>query len=181
MEFTELLGKRIKLIQLDESNLDDMYEYSKNPLLYLYLEIKPHQTFNDTKQYFDKLTHRSSMDTNHHWFISLKDSGKVIGSFGVINIDWRKKIAEIGYGIHPDYWRKGYFKEVLHVVLRYLFFHHQFHRIYATTHSNNLSSIRGLESVGFQKEGVHRDHYLHHDGKRFDAVVLSILHHEYQQ
>ena len=55
MEFIELLGKRIKLIQLDESNLDDMYEYSKIPLMYKYFEFKPQQTIEQTKQYFDKL------------------------------------------------------------------------------------------------------------------------------
>ena len=179
MEFSELTGERIKLINLDKSGLDDMYEYSKNPLLYRYFEFPPQKTKKETEEYLEKLIKRNSADNAHYWFIRLLENDKIIGSFGVHDIDWRKKDAEVSYGISPDYWGKGYFKETLRTVLKYLFKEHDFHRVIATTRFDNLSSIRGLESVGFQHEGRLREYYFSHNGKRYDAVVLGILRREF--
>ena len=179
MKFPELTGKRIKLIKLDESGLEDMWEYSKNPLLYKYFEFLPQKTIDETKEYLKKLITRDSADNANYWFISLKKNGKIIGSFGVHDIDWRKKDAEISYGISPDYWGESYFKETLRIVLKYLFKEQGFHRVYATTRFDNMPSIKGLESVGFKMEGRLREYYYSHDGKRYDAVVLGLLKEEF--
>jgi len=179
VEFSELTGKRIKLINLNKSGLEDMYEYSKNPLLYRYFEFLPQKTIDETRTYLEKLMRRNSADNAHYWFISLRETGKIIGSFGVHDIDWRKKDAEVSYGISPDYWSKGYFKEALRTVLKYLFKEHGFHRVIATTRFDNMPSIKGLGSVGFQEEGRLREYYFSHDGKRYDAVVLGILQEEF--
>ena len=69
------------------------------------------------------------------------------------NINLTKRSCEIGYGLHPDVWGKKYFKEVLSLVIDYLFNDLNFHRIVAITNSNNLPSIYGLISLGFIKEG----------------------------
>jgi len=122
---------------------------------------------------------RSELENAHYWFISLTKPEKVIGSFGVHDIDWRKKNAEISYGLSPDYWGEGYFGETLKVALKYLFNEQKFHRIFATTRSDNLPSIKALERAGFQKEATLRDFYLSYDGTRHNAAVLSILKPEY--
>lgn len=177
--FRDLHGKRIKLSKIDESGLQDMYEYSKNPLLYRYFEYEPQKSIEETEEYLRKLIRRSESENGHYWFIKL-NTGKVIGSFGVIDIDWRRKNAEIGYGISPDYWGKGYFSEALNLILEFLFNEQNFHRIFAKTQPDNLSSIRSLERAGFKREGTMRDFYLSYDGKRHDAVILAILRQEYK-
>ena len=179
MEFQDLDGKRIKLIKLDESGLEDMWEYSKNPLLYRFFEFLPQQTIEETKEYLDKLMKRGAAGNAHYWFVSLRENGKIIGSFGVHDIDWRKKDAEISYSISPDYWGQRYFEESLRTVLWYLFQEQRFHRVHATTRFDNMPSIKGLESVGFQIEGRLREFYYSHDSKRYDAVVLGILRGEF--
>ena len=180
MCFPDLKGNRIILSSLDKSGLDDMYEYSKNPLLYKYLEFEPHKSINETRDYLLKLISRSNVNNAHYWFIRLTENRKVIGTFGVHDIDFRKGMAEISYGISPAYWSKGYFKEVLKIVLDFLFFSKKFHRIFATTRFDNLPSIKGLEKLGFKKEATLRDFYLSSDGNYYDAVILAILKHEYE-
>ena len=179
MKFPELSGKRIRLGELSLSGLEDMYEYSKNPLLYRYFEFDPQIKIEETKEYLRKLITRSQAENAHYWFIRLIEDEKVIGSFGVHDIDWRKKDGEISYGISPDYWGKGLFIETVKVVLDYLFTQLDFHRVNATTRYDNLPSIKGLEKVGFQKEGTLREYYLSSNGIRYDAAVLAILNHEY--
>lgn len=179
MKFPELSGERIRLIELDEGGLEDMHEYSKNPLLYKHLEHKPQKTIEDTRLYLRELIKRSELEDAHYWFVSLIETRKIIGSFGIHDIDLRRKSAELSYGLSPDYWGKGYFGEVLKVVLKYLFSEQGFHRISATTHYDNLASIKALEKAGFQREGTLRNFYLSYDGTRQDAAVLAILKPEY--
>ncbi len=180
MTFPELIGERIKLVELAEDGLGDLFEYSKNYLLYKYFELKPIKTIGETKAYLQKLLHRNESENAHYWFIHLISSNKIIGSFGVHDIDWRKKDAEISYGLSPEYWSKGYFCETLKIVLQYLFNILDFHRVCAITRSDNAPSIKGLEKVGFQKEGVLREYYLSHDAKRYDATIMAIINIDFQ-
>ena len=179
MQFPELTGKRIKLIHLSKKYLDDMYEYSRNPLMYRYFEFPVQKTKKETSVYLKKLIKRSNVGTAHYWFISLRNSGKVIGSIGAHDIDWRKKNGEISYGLSPYHWGQGYFHETLMLLLQFMFRKLSFHRICAITRYDNLPSIKSLKRCGFKKEGRLRDFYLSHNGKRYDAVILGLLRHEY--
>ena len=97
-----------------------MHEYSTKPIFYKFLEYEPFKTVEDTNKYLNKLIKHSDSETGHYWFIKLNREKKIIGTFGLLDIDKRKGATEIGYGISPDYWGGGYFKEALLTVLRYL-------------------------------------------------------------
>lgn len=179
--FSELVSQRLKLTKINKSGLLEMYEYSKNPLLYTYLEFTPQKTLEETNKYLQKLINRNESENNFYWFIRLRETDKIIGTFGVINIDWRKKDAEIGYGISPEHWNKGYFKEVLEIILEELFVTNKFHRICAKSQSDNYPSIKGLKSAGFEEEGTMREYYYSSGKKRHDAIMLSILEKDYDK
>jgi len=179
MKIKDLHSERLDLMQINRDGLQDMHEYSTKTEFYKYLEFEPFKTIADTKQYLDKLIKRSNSENGHYWFIKLKIDKKIIGTFGLLDIDIRKGSTEIGYGISPDYWGGGYFKESLTAVLKHLFVDLQFHRVWAKTQINNIPSIRNLEKIGFKKEGVLRDYYLSVNGKRADAAVLSVLTYEF--
>jgi len=163
------------------NGLNDMHEYSVKDEFYRFLEFEPFKNIEETRSYLKKLIKRSDSKSGYYWFIKSKKDKKIIGTFGVLNIDENKKSAEIGYGISPNYWGEGYFSEILKVVLDYLIHNLKFHRIWAKTQSNNIASIKGLQKIGFKKEGVLRDFYLSSNGKRYDAVLLSILKEKYYQ
>lgn len=159
--------------------LADFHEYSANPELYKFLEYDPFKTIEESRAYLLKLINRSTLENGHYWFIKLEKEMKIIGTFGVLDIDIKKGSAEIGYGLSPEYWGKGYFNEALILVLTYVFKKLQFHRIWAKTQSNNIPSIRALEKCGFTKEGIMRDYYMSSNNVRNDAVILSILRDEF--
>jgi ribosomal-protein-alanine N-acetyltransferase len=178
MEFNDLYGDRIDLLKIGQHGLEDMHEYSTKPEFYSFLEYDPFITIEHTSNYLSRLIERSDSDNGHYWFIHLK-SKKIIGTFGLIDIDGRKGLTEIGYGISPDFWGKGYFNEALTMVLKYLFNKLNFHKVWAKTQANNIPSIKGLENAGFKKEAVFRDYYLSIRGDRYDAIFLSILKNEF--
>jgi|TARA_Y100000992_G_scaffold270041_1_gene210149 perosamine synthetase len=175
IKLKNITGKKLKLIDLDMKYLDDMYEYSSNPRMYEYFEFEAHKTKNETKSYLKKLIKRSNKKNAHWWFIQLKKSSKIIGSFGVHDIDRIKNSCEISYAISPKYWGKNVFSEVMEIVLDYLVNDLSFHRITATTARENIRSIKGIQKYNFVQEAILKDYYLNSDNKRYDAVILSLV------
>jgi len=177
--FQDLESKRLNLVAISEDGLDDMYEYSQKAEFYRYFEYGPHMKIEETGEYLRRLKNLSISGEGHYWFIRLKEEDKIIGTFGVVNIDEDRSSAEIGYGVSPDYWGKGYFSEAMESVLRYLFTDLGFYRIYAKTRPDNLASVRGLEKAGLQQEGILRHFYQSGDGNRYNAALFSILRDEF--
>ena len=180
MKFSDLSSDRVILKEIGMYGLKDMYEYSKIESFYKFLEFPPQKSINHTEEYLNKLLRRHKRNNAHYWFVKLKKTEKIIGSFAIHDIDWRKRIGEVSYGISPIYSRKGYFSEALHAVIKYCFKDMKFHRICATTRVDNLGSIKGLSNAGFKREGTLKDYYLCHSGEYYDAAILAILKHEYK-
>jgi [ribosomal protein S5]-alanine N-acetyltransferase len=176
VKFKNLHGKRINLIKLNQNVLSDLHEYSTNPLVYQYLEFPPLTNITETKEYLLKLINRSKSGNAQYWSIDSIKHKKVIGTIGVHDIDWRKRVGDLGFGLSPDYWGLGYINESFNLLFKFLFSDLNFHKIYSTTRTDNIRSIRAME-----KEGILRDFYLSHDGKRFNASILSTLRYEYNK
>jgi [ribosomal protein S5]-alanine N-acetyltransferase len=179
MKFQDLVGNRIQLIKIEKKILNDLHEYSTEPSLYEYFEFPPFESIKETEKYLDKLIDRSKSGNANYWSINLTKPEKVIGTIGVLNIDWNRMNGDIGFGLSPNYWGKGYFNEAATLLLDYLFSQLNFHRISAMTRSDHDKSIMALEKIGLTKEGVLREYYLSHDAKRHNASIYSILKREF--
>ncbi len=174
--FPELRGARIDLVALDSGAIDDLHAYSVIPEFYRFIEFAPFSKRAETARYFEKLSRRSDGVSGHYWMIRLKETGRVIGTFGLLDIDWRKGSAELGYGLSPRYWGQGLFAEALGLVVDWAFGRGEFHRLWAKTQADNEGSLRALRAAGFREEGVLRDFYLSAvDGRRRAAVIMARL------
>ena len=74
-----------KLI-LNEKRVKEMHEYSKDPEFFRFMEIKPSETINETKDYLEKLIARDA-DGSHggdsiYWAIIDQLEDKMIGTIG---------------------------------------------------------------------------------------------------
>ena len=174
-DFPELSGDRLRLVRLHSDHSADLHEYSVRPEFYRYLEFDPFTTIEETEAYIDKLLRRAESPDSHYWSVELKETGKKIGTFGVVGIHWHRKSAQIGYGISPLYQGQGYFSEALGIVLRFLFDDLGLNRVVATTAAENEASISALERKSFKREAYHRDFYRHVSGTWMDAVLLALL------
>jgi len=170
-----LISSRIILEPVSLSGLGDFHEYSICEEFYQYLEFMPFETISDSEKYLNKLIDRSRSLSQQYWFVRLEKEDKVIGTFGVHSLNEDRRSVEIGYGISPYYWGKGYFKESANLVMHYLFNTLRLHRIVARTYANNMASVIALEKLGFSREGILRDYYKDTNGDRFNAILLSKL------
>ncbi len=85
------------------------------------------------------------------WMVETKVDTTPIGMCGLLKRDVLTDV-DIGYALLPEFWSKGYALESARAALAYASGSLGLKRVLAVTNSNNLSSIRLLEKLGFQYE-----------------------------
>jgi ribosomal-protein-alanine N-acetyltransferase len=94
------------------------------------------------------------------------------------NKDFRS--AELGFELHPEFWRQGLMTETLSAALNFGFGKHFFfelNRLQALTSLENDASINLLKKFGFQSEGILRE-YGYWNGRFHDLRMFSLLRRE---
>jgi len=104
-----------------------------------------------------------------------KPSGNIVGSCGFHTWYLQHDRAEIGYAIAgEENRRKGYMKEAIKTVLDYGFEQMKLNRVEAFIGPQNEASIKLVTSMGFQYEGLLREHYCK-NGEIQDSAVYGLL------
>ena len=112
------------------------------------------------------------------WGIARKGNEALIGTCGYYNWNKTSRRAEIGYDLEPAHWGEGIMTEALRAVLRYGFVETGLNRVQAIIDSENVRSIKLVESLGFKKEGVLRQNS-YFRGRFRDEVSFSLLKEEW--
>ena len=166
--------KRINLEKLSLKHVNDIHEYSIDERFYRYFEYQKFLKKNQTKKYLLKKLKDAKKNNAFWWSIKLKNNDKVIGTICIQNINTFRRSCEIGYGINPKFWNKGFFTEALKYLLKVVLRKNRFLRCQSITSKKNYASIRGLTKCGFKKEGIMRNFYRNNKQKKnFDAMILA--------
>lgn len=111
------------------------------------------------------------------WAIALREAPQqVIGSCGYFHLRKGTHTWEIGYDLHPAYWRQGLMSEALQTMMHFtLSAGNPFpvHRLEALVAPRNAASIHLLEKFGFEKECLRREFGLWNH--RYQDVYLYAL------
>lgn len=108
----------------------------------------------------------------------ITDGETPVGTVGLSNINEQANSAELGYFVAPASQQEGYGSDAVECLVDYGFRHRGFHRIHARVFEFNEASSALLESLGFTKEGVHRESY-YIDGKYQDTYWYGLLRDEW--
>ncbi|MBD1869082.1 GNAT family N-acetyltransferase [Leptolyngbya sp. FACHB-671] len=108
------------------------------------------------------------------WGIACKTNDVIIGSCGYSS--WVKNSfrAEIGYELAKIHWQKGIMTEALRAMINFGFQEMGLNRIEARVMLENIASIRLLEKLGFEEEGILREHG-YWKGSFHNLKLFSIL------
>lgn len=172
--FPEIITERLHLRAATPADAEDMLRYLSDPEVMKHTGMEP---FQNTEDVLDEINWYHSLveeDSGIRWGITLKESGKMIGSCGFHNREPKHFRAEIGYELSPEHWGKGIASEALQAVLRYGFSHLRLERIEALIEPENRASLRLVEKNGFLREGLLR-HYEYGRGRFDDLYMYSIL------
>lgn len=157
-------------------DLDDLYEYAKNPNVGPMAGWEPHSSKEVSLNAL-----KSFIENDDRWAIVLKENGKVIGSLRIHPDENRGKYYAkyINYDLSADYWGKGYMTEAVKRSIKYAFEDMNIDLLTAFYYPHNIRSKRVIEKCGFQYEGALKQAGKRYDGQIFDHVCYSILKSEY--
>lgn len=91
---------------------------------------------------------------------------------------WRMQYAEIGYQIGEAHHGRGVGTRVVRALVDMAFAETDLHRVFATIHQYNTASIRIVQRLGFQQEGLLREHY-YIAGTHVNEYVYGLLRREW--
>jgi [ribosomal protein S5]-alanine N-acetyltransferase len=151
---------RLLIRQFLVSDWDDLYEYLKEPVTYIFEPGQP-ITLQDAKALSAQRSKSSDFLA-----VVLKHNRKLIGHLYFSQIEPRKVLTwELGYIFNPKYQRNGYASEASAAVTNFAFKNYKTHRIMARCNPNNIASWKLLEKIGYIREGYFKEYgFVHKDG-----------------
>lgn len=174
MEFETLETERLVLRKLTPEVYDFIYSNYSNEEYMKHLGLKNEEELTADKERYEKgLT---AYDRTFLIFqLILKESQEVIGITGFVRYYPTHIRAELGYALFDDQHKnQGLMFEATKPMINYGFDHMGLNRIEALVGPNNLPSIRILEKLNFEQEGLLKQHY-NRDGVAEDSLVYALL------
>jgi ribosomal-protein-alanine N-acetyltransferase len=110
----------------------------------------------------------------YYWSMIARGTGTFVGCCDISDIDRWHHRAEVGFVIARPFWSEGYGFEAMQAVMTHAAQGLHLRRLSARTHLGNVRSVRLLEKLGFEEEGVLRG-YIARAGERRDCVIFGLL------
>ena len=176
-EFPRLSAGTFVLREIAPSDAADWHRYLSDDRVYEHTST-PIMSLAEVEGLIGMLAERFRRKRQVRWALTEPDSGKMIGDLG-FNAFWtRDSRADMGYGLAPEYWRRGLMTEALSTIIDYGFSHLGLNKIEATVNVNNSRSSGLLRKIGFQLEGTLRE-YRNRRGVFGDASFFGLLRREW--
>lgn len=170
-----LFTQRLVLRPFEIDDLNDFYDYAKNPNVGPLAGWQAH-----TDKVFTAKVLIRFIEEGEVWAIVEKQSGKVIGSIGLhkgrfVN---GEKVQSLGYVLREDRWGRGYMTEAAKEVVRHGFEDRGLEMISVGHFDFNARSKRVIEKLGFIFEASLRNYY-EYNGALYGESFYSLTKEEY--
>ncbi|MFZ2339166.1 MAG: GNAT family protein [Bacteroidales bacterium] len=162
----------LKPITLDD--IDDIYEFTSDPLTSDWLTWYPHKTKTDAINFVNYVQEKYKKNQPAQWAVKLKANNKIIGICGFISFSEEHLNGEVAYVLSPLYWNKGYLTEALKEIIKFSFTQLNLVRIEAKCEIGNLASEKVMQKAGLMQEGIFRK-YFRRKGIFRDYKIYSII------
>ncbi len=174
---TELYTQRLYLRAMTNDDAGDIFEYASNQNVGPNAGWKPHESREETLAVMKAIF----LDKESMWGIVLKQSGKLIGSIGLVKDPKRENdnARMMGYSLGEPYWGVGYMTEAAREVLRYGFCDMKLGLISAYCYPFNERSKSVLKKCGFVYEGTLKLAEKIYDGNVYDNECYVLTAQEY--
>ena len=161
------------------SGLEEMHRYSKDERLYEFFEFDPFKTIDETKAYIEKLLNHMSgepIERNAmYWFVRRKSDDYLIGTAGLLNLNYGRQSIELGYGMDPALWGYGYILQIQESLKKFTFEVLELNRLHGVTMVENDRTIQSVLASGMRHEGILRDFYckqgVYHDAWQYGMIA----------
>ena len=181
MERTICITPRLKIRNLQETDLDAFHLYRSNP------EITKYQGFNtftlqQSKEFIASQTQNLRIIPGEwsQFGIENTSTAQLVGDCALYLQMADSRIAEIGITICHLHQRMGYARESMSGLIKFLFREKGIHRIVETVDAENIASIQMLKSLSFREE-AHFIESVFFKGKWGSEYQFALLKNEWEQ
>lgn len=157
MQLPELNTERLHLRLLKETDDKEIFAIRSDEEVNRYLGRKPPAAMEDARNFITKVLNNINEGNSYYWAITPKETPALIGTICIWNISEDRKVAELGYELHPSQQGKGIMTEVLKAVIDFAFTKAGFTTLEAYTHKDNHSSTRLLINHGFRLQSDRKE------------------------
>ena len=166
--------ERLILRKLRISDDRDIFEYAKVPEVSRYVTREPHKSIEDARAFINWNLERYNKGEIGEWAIELKETGRVIGSIGFVELDKVNFCGTVGYALSKEYWGKGIMTEAVKRIIRFAFEEMGLNRVEAVHIPENEASGRVMQKAGMLYEGLLRQR-MFAKGRFWDLKQYAIL------
>ena len=181
--FPVLETNRLVLREFTSVDVRAVFEMFARQDMNKWLQHEPMQSIEEAEQRVRDRINLFERGWGFRWAIAFKERPEeLIGSCGYFSVRIATHTVEIGFEIHPDYWRHGIMTEALTAVLDYSFSEDArmpVYRVEALVDPGNVASIRLMEKLGFSKESLRRG-FGYWKGAYQDVFLFALLKNEWR-
>ncbi|WP_103070457.1 GNAT family N-acetyltransferase [Aquimarina sediminis] len=166
--FPKLQTNRLSLRRLEERDAKVILFLRSNEIVNQFVKRPKTNSTEEAIAFINKINKGIEEEDWIFWGISTNQNTELIGTICLWNFSEDKKIAEVGYDLHPKFHQKGIMNEALECILDYGFNTLSLESIEAYTHKNNEGSKKLLIKNKFE-------HIAHRkDNDNPDNVIFSV-------
>ncbi len=163
-------GERIAFRTIEEKDLSFLQRNRNDPEIRRSMEQTTPTTGHEQIARYE----RRETETSTHLLITTADGATPVGYVSVTELNESWGTAKLSYWVATDEQGNGYGTEATRLIVGYAFDHRRLHKLLAHVFGFNDASIALLESVGFEREGVHRKEAFI-NGQYWDLLSYGLL------
>lgn len=172
-EVVFLRGKKVHLRPITKGDIPLFLRWFNDEEVSRYIKIFLPLTEAGEIEWIDNM--HKNQDKNIVLGIVEAKTGKLIGTMGLHNINWKDRRAMTGAVIgEKRFWGRGYGSEAKMLFLNYAFNTLNLRKICSAVLSFNERSQAYNKKCGYKTEGVLRRH-VYKDGKYRDEVLMAVF------
>jgi RimJ/RimL family protein N-acetyltransferase len=169
-----LKGKKVSLRPLGLQDVPFLLRWVNDPINRQYI-IR----YTPVREKEEREWVEGSGKNNSSVTLGITVKGKLIGSLGFHEINWKDRNADIGIMIGDSRYReKGYGSDAARTLVEYGFNTLNLHKLVWKAVAFNDRSVNCAKKCGFSEEGRLRE-FVFKNGQYFDEVILSVLREEW--
>lgn len=154
-----LAGQRVSLRGFREDDFDDLFALHSDPRVMRYWSFPAWTEKAQAGDYFARALAARDPDDMLCWVMTSADSEQLIGTTTLYAINRKQGRAEIGYALGSAHWGKGLAREAVALALDHAFDALGLRRVEADVDPRNTGSMRLMQALGFQQEGLMRERW----------------------
>jgi RimJ/RimL family protein N-acetyltransferase len=170
---------RVRLRWLTDRDVDGLYAIFSDEAMMRYWSTLPMKDRGEAEEYLARIHSGFADKSLFQWGVERKGDGELLGTCTLFSIHRANMRAEVGYCLRSPYWRQGYMSEALAALIDHAFRVLELRRLEADVDPKNANSLRILERMGFQREGLLRERW-NVGGDIQDSVFLGLLAREWR-